>query len=488
MSRHTVSGVIIRVGLAAVTCLGLALSADAFAQGLPGLLSKLREAEIRMAISGREEAVVEYAAQNAGSTDPAGKFLYNYTRPEREEAEIYFRENMAKAADKDKELYQLALGIIYTDWKVDDRAIKALNEAVNGNPLNFLAFYHRGLYHLRRDEYDESLEDLKKSLSIDPGFALSHLALGNMLRKKGDDDKAVIEYGEAIKLEPGLFDVHYTMGQILMAKGRLEEAMVELKKAGELRPGSVEVQIYLGSTLEKMDRTREALAAYQLALAARHGDPDILVCIGRLQEKIGDKSAEYAALDAAVKSDCKDPAIILKLGWLSLERNELDKAEKCFMDAAKQRQDDHKVYLGLARVWVKKDDYRKAIDYYRRTLLLESASKEAKDELLAIEAKFYVSQEKYGGKTPAVVYENFKAKVLKAYKILLKTNPTLRGALNVKVTIDSDGNVTDVQMDGSTANKAFDVAIYGNAFQAKFPPATKGTQYNMPIKLTPASN
>ncbi|MFA6034432.1 MAG: tetratricopeptide repeat protein, partial [Myxococcota bacterium] len=450
------------------------------------LVQKLRYGELLVVLRGREDAHTEILADAKESLwAPEWMFIEYYTKPDRNDAETYFRESLANA--RDQSAYLTVLGAIYNEWKTDNLAREKLGKAIELNPNNFMAWYYKGIFLLRREEFEDAAAALARVIAIDPTFAPAHLAMGNLYRAKKDPDKAIEEYREAIKDEPKLFDARYNMGILLGEKGKTDESLSEIQKAGELSPQNFDVQMNLAALYERMDRQKDALAAYERAAAARPSRADILEKIAKVYKKIGDKDKEYAAWDAAVQADPGLYEALLELGLMALAKGEYDKAERSFMEAAKKNPDDYKLYLGLARVQMKKEDYRKALDYYRRALLIESASKDAKDELAGLQKRFNITTEKYTGKTINVVYQNFQTKVMKVYKILLARTPGLKGAVSVKVTVDSDGNVTEAGMDNSTLkNKELELAIYGNALMAKFPPGPKGMVYAMPIKLSPA--
>ena len=142
----------------------------------------------------------------------------------------------------------------------------------------------------------------------------------------------------------------------------------------------------------------------------------------------------------------------LALSWLALDKGQFDKAEKGFQEAARKRTDDHMIYVGLGRIAVKREDYRRAMEQYRRALRIESTSKEAKEELADIKKRFEITTEPITGPTLEKAFAAYQLKILKAYKVLLKAYPKIKGKVTIQVAIDNEGTVTDSIFEENTVN------------------------------------
>jgi tetratricopeptide (TPR) repeat protein len=457
------------------------------ARAVSPFMAGIREAEIKVELSTLEEVHAAYLeALKTEPQNPVGKYLAAYTNPEREAAEEFFREALQNADDKSP--YHLGMGMIFYEWKVNDRAVLSLDKAVEADPLNYVAWYYKGKYHMRREEYPEAIAALEKSRAIDPSFALSQVAAGFTYLAMKDSDKAMAAFGEAVRIEPRLFEPHYQMALLLDEKGKPDEAAAEYVKASELAPGNPDVQLKLAAVFEKSGRLREAIDAYERAGKQKQSDSEIFVSIAKLASKLGDKDEEYRGWERAVKAKPENADAQISLGWMALDRKEFDRAEKAFLEAARRKLDDHMIYIGLGRANAGKGELRKAMDHYRRAIRIESASKEAKAELAAIQKKLDVTTEKYEGKTPQQTYQMFLQKVSRNYKQFLKKFPGLRGSVIVVITVDAGGGVKEVYLDQSTLkNPDLETCIYGNALMAQFPPGGEGTKYRFPLKLSPGS-
>jgi TolB-like protein/DNA-binding winged helix-turn-helix (wHTH) protein/Tfp pilus assembly protein PilF len=73
--------------------------------------------------------------------------------------------------------------------------------------------------------YDQAVEQSKKILEMDPGFAVGHYELGQAFEQKNMHDEAIVEFQRAIELSghSGAFDSH--LGYAYAVSGRREEAI-----------------------------------------------------------------------------------------------------------------------------------------------------------------------------------------------------------------------------------------------------------------------
>jgi superkiller protein 3 len=56
---------------------------------------------------------------------------------------------------------------------------------------------------LNARQYDQSIEQLRKTLEMDPHFILTHHRLGLVYEQKGKYDEAIAEFREVINLSAG---------------------------------------------------------------------------------------------------------------------------------------------------------------------------------------------------------------------------------------------------------------------------------------------
>lgn len=88
---------------------------------------------------------------------------------------------------------------LYADAGRYCEALDACNRALAINPLLPYARYILGVIHQRQGDIVRAVSELKKTVYIDPDFALAHLNLANVYRTQGKWDAAAREYENAMR-------------------------------------------------------------------------------------------------------------------------------------------------------------------------------------------------------------------------------------------------------------------------------------------------
>lgn len=94
-----------------------------------------------------------------------------------------------------------------------------------------------------------AIADFERAVTLDPGYAVAHVALGNgrfwqyeMSRARNHPDAALLARAadhvrRAIELDPGLAEAHATLAFLLVSTGRFAEAAAAARHAVALEPG-----------------------------------------------------------------------------------------------------------------------------------------------------------------------------------------------------------------------------------------------------------
>lgn len=78
-----------------------------------------------------------------------------------------------------------------------DRAIAEGNRAVQLDPLSLIINADLGQDFMLARRYDEAIDQLRKTLAMDPRFYYARWTLGEVLQMKGQLLEAIAEYGKA---------------------------------------------------------------------------------------------------------------------------------------------------------------------------------------------------------------------------------------------------------------------------------------------------
>ena len=167
-------------------------------------------------------------------------------------------------------------------WKMNEHeqteALRHFQEAVRLQPDYADAYAQIGGVFLGRALFTGGIpfregekpafEAVRKALELDPGLALAHDILADLLMHyKHDWMNAENEYQRAIALNPNSFDARADHACLLSAEGRFQEAFSELDRAVALDPQNSFVQYLYGDFSALARHYEEADGHYRQALA-----------------------------------------------------------------------------------------------------------------------------------------------------------------------------------------------------------------------------
>lgn len=118
------------------------------------------------------------------------------------------------------------LGNLYIDMKRYDDAIAQFEKALNDVLFKdtYIAHGNMGWAYYRKGDVAQALDHLKASVTINPGYCLGHLKLGEVYEAQGDDDSACKYFGRYREYCPARADAWQHDGVCKVKQGDLEGA------------------------------------------------------------------------------------------------------------------------------------------------------------------------------------------------------------------------------------------------------------------------
>jgi tetratricopeptide (TPR) repeat protein len=118
----------------------------------------------------------------------------------------------------------------------------------------------------QRGRYDESIENLKKAVEIEPTSVPTHYLLGLNYYRKKDWASAAQEFELVLKSSPDYTLAVFNLGLAQARLGNRTEAAQLLRRTLELDPNNFSAAFDLGALLLQMQRVPEALEAFRQTL------------------------------------------------------------------------------------------------------------------------------------------------------------------------------------------------------------------------------
>ena len=113
--------------------------------------------------------------------------------------------------------------------------------ALKHDPVNFVINYEEGMAYLRLNRYNEALNSLRESLSLNKKFVRAHIALGEAHLKMGRLEglqflEKCIEDNKDVMKSSELKELRYWIGMFKMSQKEYQEAAAYFKYIVNQKP------------------------------------------------------------------------------------------------------------------------------------------------------------------------------------------------------------------------------------------------------------
>jgi tetratricopeptide (TPR) repeat protein len=281
---------------------------DAFTaarEAKPGFLKAANNLVLTLVQAGRGAEAVQQARRFiAGSPDdPDRLFTLGLALSDQDvdEAIRTFRRVLDRAPSHTLARYNLALVLQRADRLAD--AAAELQRSLDDGPRAEV-LYTLGVVRWHQGDLDRAGDALRAAITVEPGYASAHEALGGVLRDRRDWAGAAATFRRAISLRPDTPGPYFALARVLQSSGDQEGARRAIADGERLRHRSQaqhEALVWTAVGAAKLDRGAlvAALDDFRRAVAAVETYAPAHYQIGRTLQLLGQVDAARAAFDRA---------------------------------------------------------------------------------------------------------------------------------------------------------------------------------------------
>jgi tetratricopeptide (TPR) repeat protein len=118
-----------------------------------------------------------------------------------------------------------------------------------------------------KGQFDESLQEYRKALQLEPENARVHFGMGKIYyQEKQQYHEAVAEYEQAVRIDPRFLEAHMSLGELYEEKGLNDQAIARYRQVLTLDPRHPGATFALARALESVNR-EQAIQQWERYLA-----------------------------------------------------------------------------------------------------------------------------------------------------------------------------------------------------------------------------
>lgn len=248
---------------------------EASAQAVERLLKKVAEAKGKAILASKDKRL------------PSPTFVTNYLQSFRARPPPAGLELDAEIPE-DSGKGQLQLGLRAMEKKTGDgyeEAAAAFDKALEIGGLEeheAFAYNMRGTFKYLRGENVSALEDLTKSVDLQPSLTQSFIKRASMHLELGNKDAAADDFEKAMEQNNDDPDIYYHRAQLHFILGEFPEAAKDYQKSIDLDRDFIFSHIQLGVTQYKMGSIASSMATFRRCIKNFDKVPDVYNYYGEL--------------------------------------------------------------------------------------------------------------------------------------------------------------------------------------------------------------
>jgi tetratricopeptide (TPR) repeat protein len=247
-----------------------------------------------------------------------------------------------------------------------------------------LILYNRGIYYLKRKQYDEGLSDFNWALILDPENHEAYKSRGGIYLEKKDAPKALDDFQKALKLEPGCPATYLNIGLSMAMSERLDDAIRNFNDAIRLAPDYADAYHNRGAAYGKKELWDKALADFKSALSFEPDNARVYYDRAVVYNQMGETDKSIYDYTKSCELDPYYPEVYNNRGTLYAKQEKWDKAVADYKKAIELVPMFPDPYRNVAIVYYKTKEYKLALDNINRYLELIPSGHEDREQIIGM--------------------------------------------------------------------------------------------------------
>ena len=255
-------------------------------------------------LNGTLSAVQEHAAECLPLLVHTHLYLGNLSALASEYAAALVRYDVGlelASAAEDRALFLTNQASIHHQQGNYQAAIAAADRAIEIDPSQANAYYHRANAYRALDQTENAQRDLDQALTLDPTHARAYAGRGLLYHNANAFEDALEDYDRALELDPWATDVYLNRGGTYATLGELDAALQDYDRALQLEPEDADVYYNRGTVYAIQERYTEALQDFGRALEIKPDFAQVYGNRGLVYKALGETEAAIADLEKFIE-------------------------------------------------------------------------------------------------------------------------------------------------------------------------------------------
>lgn len=236
--------------------------------------------------------------------------------------------------------------------------------AIELDPDAEIAHNSLGNLLLLQERREEAELHFREAVRIKPRYVKARVYLGVLLRENGEYEEAILHFRAALERESDDPVVNKNLGNTLLRSGNAEEGLPYLRKAQLKTPKDTELLLDVAECLMHLGQGEEAISVYREVLEIDNKQLPAHYNLALLLQQKGMSEEALAHYRSAERLAKYPKDLLYNFGNQLFRLNELDEAEKVYMNFLSITPSFIKAYNNLGLVFLNQKRYKEAVQCF----------------------------------------------------------------------------------------------------------------------------
>ena len=289
--------------------------------------------------------------------------------------------NAARLDSKNPDPHWFLANIYFRTPKRGEAAKESLKKAIGEleiiremTPSDARVYYTLGGAYFELNEPEKAIQAYEKFQSLSPSNDIGFREIAKYYGRAGDKEKAVEYLIKALNIQPDSVESLTLLGNLYLQLQKIKESVPIYKKLLELSGNSILVGGQLAPLLVETGEYKDAVDILKNLIKARPSEKAFPILLGRAQIGMRKLPEAIETFKAIIEADPENLEAEFYLGIAYADSGKYAEAENIFSglvdktltDSDEAKTNHHLFQQQLAAVYVKLEEYEKAIAVYRK--------------------------------------------------------------------------------------------------------------------------
>jgi len=256
-----------------------------------------------------------------------------------------------------------ALGLDFLRREKFDQALNQFFKAIDIVPNYIRTYINLSITYTRQNNLSEAIRYMSAAEEMNPDLVEVQQGLGILYEQQGDPEKALAHFRRALELEPEAASAHKHMGNLMAAGGRLDEAINHYARSLALQPGDARLHYNLGLAFEKQGNDDKAGEQYLAALKINPDDADAHYNLANVMTRQKNYDAAIGHYQKALASQPDLIPALYNLAYVHASKKEYDRSIAILLEAADLQPDNPGIFYNLAGLYALQNKTAESIQW-----------------------------------------------------------------------------------------------------------------------------